>query len=59
MAATALCGQLQSYKTIADAAGVDQITAKNWLRILERLGILFYLYPYSNNMLKLMVTKSK
>ena len=55
----ALCGQMLNYKTIADAAGIDQITAKNWLGILERLGIVFYLHPYSNNMLKRMVTKPK
>ena len=27
-------------------------TAKNWLKILETLGIIFYLHPYSNNVLK-------
>ena len=58
-AAAALCGQMLNYKTIADAADIDQITAKNWLGILERLGIIFYLHPYSNNMLKRMVTKPK
>jgi len=58
-AAAALCGQMLNYKTIADVAGIDQITAKNWLGILERLGITFYLHPYSNNMLKRMVTKPK
>ena len=57
--AAALCGQMLNYKTIADAAGIDQVTAKNWLGILERLGIVFYLHPYSNNMLKRMVTKPK
>lgn len=57
--AAALCGQMLNYKTISDAAGIDQVTAKNWLGILERLGIVFYLYPYSNNMLKRMVTKPK
>lgn len=58
-AAAALCGQMVNYKTIGDAGGVDQLTAKKWLGILERLGILFYLHPYSNNMLKRMVTKPK
>lgn len=58
-AAAALCGQMVNYKTIADAAGIDQLTAKKWLGILERLGIVFYLHPYSNNMLKRMVTKPK
>ena len=58
-AAAALTGQMLNYKTIADAAEMDQITAKKWLGILERLGIIFYLHPYSNNMLKRMVTKPK
>lgn len=58
-AAAALCSQMLNYKTIADAAGIDQVTAKSWLSILERLGIVFYLHPYSNNMLKRMVTKPK
>ena len=57
--AAALCGQMVNYKTISDAASIDQVTAKNWLGILERLGIVFYLHPYSNNMLKRMVTKPK
>ena len=58
-AAAALAGQMLNYRTIADAAGIDQISAKKWLGILERLGIIFYLHPYSNNMLKRMVTKPK
>lgn len=58
-AAAALSSQMLNYKTISDAAGIDQVTAKNWVRILERLGIVFFLYPYSNNMLKRMVTKPK
>jgi len=58
-AAAALAGQMLNFKTIADTAGIDQITAKNWLGILEKLGIIFYLHPYSNNMLKRTVTKPK
>lgn len=58
-AVAALAGQMLNYKTIADTAGIDMISAKNWLGILERLGIIFYLHPYSNNMLKRMVTKPK
>lgn len=45
-------GQLVNYKGISDDCDIDQSTAKNWLRILETLGIIFYLHPYSNNMLK-------
>lgn len=58
-AAAALAGQMVNYKTIADAAGIDQVTAKSWLNILETLGIIFYLHPYSNNVLKRTITKPK
>ncbi len=58
-ATAALCGQMLNYKTIANAAGINQVTAKNWLGILERLGIIFYLHPYSNNMLKRVISKPK
>lgn len=51
-AAAALTAQLVNYKTIADESDIDQTTAKAWLRILERLGIVFYLHPFSNNILK-------
>jgi predicted AAA+ superfamily ATPase len=46
------CSQLINYKSIADDAEIDQVTAKNWLNILETLGMVFYLHPYSNNTLK-------
>ena len=57
--AAALAGQMVNYKTIADLAGIDQVTAKNWLHILETLGIIFYLHPFSNNVLKRTITKPK
>ncbi len=46
------CSQLLNVAEIARDADINQITAKRWLAILETLGILFYLHPYSNNMLK-------
>jgi len=51
-AAAARAGQMVNYKSIADDCDIDQTTAKNWLRILETLGIIFYLHPFSNNVLK-------
>ena len=54
----ALTSQMVNYKTIADAVEISVPTVKNWLNILERLGIIFYLHPYSN-LLKRMVTKPK
>lgn len=57
--AAARTGQQVSYKGIADDAEIDQATAKNWLRILEALGIIFLLRPYSNNVLKRTVSTPK
>lgn len=51
-AAAARTSQMVNYKGIADDCDIDQVTAKNWLRILETLGVIFYLHPYSNNVLK-------
>jgi predicted AAA+ superfamily ATPase len=51
-AAAARAAQLINYKAIADDAGIGQKTAKDWMNILETLGIVFMLHPYSNNVLK-------
>ncbi len=58
-AAAALSGQMMNYKTIADGAEIDQLKAKEWLGILETLGIVFYLHPYSSNVLKRTISKPK
>lgn len=58
-AAAARTGQQLNYKGIADDAEIDQATAKNWLHILEALGIVFLLRPYSNNVLKRTVSTPK
>jgi predicted AAA+ superfamily ATPase len=44
--------QIVNYAEIARDADINQITAKSWMAILETLGIIFYLHPYSNNILK-------
>lgn len=51
-AVAARASQLVNYKAIADDADIDQITCKSWINILETLGIVFLLHPYSNNVLK-------
>ena len=58
-AAAALTGQMLNIKTIAETAEIDQTKAKEWLAILETLGIIFYLHPYSNNVLKRTISKPK
>lgn len=51
-AVAARTSQLLNYKTLADDADIDIPTAKAWVNILETLGIIFLLHPYSNNVLK-------
>lgn len=51
--------QQVNYKGIADDAEIDQTTAKNWLHVLEALGIIFLLEPYSNNVLNRTVSTPK
>ncbi|MDD3414273.1 MAG: ATP-binding protein [Lachnospiraceae bacterium] len=58
-AVAARCGQMLNISDIAVDADINQVQAKNWLNILETLGIIFYLHPYSNNMLKRLVKTPK
>lgn len=51
-AVAARTSQMINYNALAVDADIDQATAKNWLHILETLGIVFLLHPYSNNVLK-------
>lgn len=51
-AVAARTAQLLNYKALADDADIDISTAKNWVNILETMGIIFLLHPYSNNVLK-------
>ena len=57
--AAARCSQLLNYKAMADDADIDIQTAKDWINILETLGIIFLLHPYSNNVLKRTVKTPK
>ena len=51
-AVAARCSQLVNFTALAEDADIDIQTAKSWLNILETLGIVFLLHPYSNNVLK-------
>ena len=51
-AVAARCSQLLNYNALAEDADIDMPTAKAWVNILETLGIIFLLHPYSNNVLK-------
>lgn len=51
-AAACRTGQLLNVHDIAMDVGVSDETAKRWLSVLERSDVIFYLRPYSNNLLK-------
>lgn len=58
-ACAALTAEQVNYKTLADAADISEPTAKDWVRLLEGLGIIYLLHPYSNNELKRLVKTPK
>ncbi len=51
-AVAARTSQLLNYHALAEDADIDMPTVKAWINILETLGIIFLLHPYSNNLLK-------
>ena len=46
-ACAALVSAQVNYETLADIAEITQSTAKNWLRLLESMGIVYLLRPYA------------
>ncbi len=55
----ALTAEQLNYSTLATATDISEPTAKDWIRILEGLGIIFLLQPYSNKELKRLVKTPK
>ena len=58
-AAACRAGQMLNVYDIAQDVGVSDDTAKRWLQVLEKSDIIFYLRPYSNNLLKRTVKTPK
>lgn len=52
-------GQLLNVHSIAADVNVADQTAKHWLAVLEKSDVIFYLHPYSNNLLKRTVKAPK
>lgn len=52
-------GQELKYDEIANSVGVSAPTAKSWVSILERSGIIFILRPYYSNITKRLVKTPK
>ena len=58
-AAACRAGQMLNVHDIAQDVGVSDDTAKRWLQVLEKSDVIFYLRPYSNNLLKRTVKTPK
>lgn len=58
-AAACRCAQMLNIHDIAQDVGVSDDTAKRWLQVLEKSDIIFFLRPYSNNLLKRTVKTPK
>ena len=58
-ACAAFSGQLINYNDLGTAAGVSGVTAKEWTKVLQSMGIIFLLEPYYSNELKRMIKTPK
>ena len=48
----ALVSEQVNYATLAENTDISEPTAKEWIRLLQGLGIVYLLEPYANNELK-------
>ena len=58
-ACAAFNGQLLNYNDLASAAGVSGATAKEWVKVLCSMGIIFLLEPLFSNELKRLIKTPK
>ena len=58
-ACAAFSGELVNYNDLGNAAGVSGATAKEWVKVLQTMGIIFLMEPYFNNELKRMIKTPK
>lgn len=58
-AAACRAGQMLNVHDIAQDVDISDDTAKRWLLVLEKSDVIFYLRPYSNNLLKRTVKTPK
>ncbi len=52
VACASLVSEQVNYRTLAQGCDIAEPTAKEWLKLLEGLGIVYLLKPYANNHLK-------
>jgi predicted AAA+ superfamily ATPase len=57
-AAACRAGQTLNVHSVAADVGVSDDTARTWLDYMEKTGIIFYLRPFSNNLLKRTIKKT-
>ena len=58
-ACAAFSGRLLNYADLGSAAGVSGTTAKEWLKVLQSMGIVYLLEPFFSNELNRMVKTPK
>lgn len=58
-AAACRTGQELNIHSIATDVDISDDTAKRWLSLLEKSGIIYFLHPFSNNLLKRVVKTPK
>ena len=58
-ACAAFAGNLVNYSDIAQAGNVSVPTAKEWVKILQSMGIVYLLEPFSNNELNRLIKTPK
>lgn len=52
VACASLISEQLNYKTLSDASEISQPTAKEWIKLLEGLGVVYLLEPFANNHIK-------
>ena len=57
-AAACRVGQMLNVHALGSDVGVSDETAKTWLGYMEKSGVIFYLRPFSNNLLQRTIKKT-
>ncbi len=58
-ACAAFAGNLVNYSDIAQAGNVSVPTAREWIKVLQSMGIVYLMEPFSNNELKRLIKTPK
>ena len=58
-ACAAFAGNLINYSDIAQAGNVSVPTAREWIKVLQSMGIVYLMEPFSNNELKRLIKTPK